>query len=240
MKFNYKWLLLLPVLLVAVGLGILIPRLMDNDGEDLAIVNEAGLSAEAEARVDDLLEQIGNYEKLLQSSPDDVEVILSLADAYSDLGKIEAEYEKMNDSFTHFKAAVDNYRRVQQLSPDDKEIYLKLALAYDGLLMTDVAYRELASYTPDDLAAAQVGDASLLIDAGLLYQEEYGRSAEAISLLQRATSLQPEDQRAWLSLGFIFRSAGMNDEASVAFNQVIALGPDSDYAQSAREYLGQT
>ena len=240
MKFNYKWLLLIPLLLVAIGFGFLIPRLFnDEENEDLSIMQEGGLSAQAEARVQQMLDQIDNYEKLLESSSDDVEILLPLADNYYDLAKLEEENQQINDSYKHYKSAVDYYQHVLQLQPENIAARLSLALSYSGLLMGDVAMREIETLTGSELSALDTTDTDLLIDAGLMYQEDYGRPEEAEILLIKATTQEPENQRAWLSLGFVLSAAGKTTEASAAFEQVIAINPNSDYAQAAEQYLVQ-
>ncbi|RJQ44250.1 MAG: hypothetical protein C4534_06735 [Gaiellales bacterium] len=239
MNFSYKWLLLIPVLLVAIGLGLLIPRLLSDDTEELGIVSEGSLSAEAEARVAEILAQIEDYEKLLEASPGDVGILMPLAGSYYELAKVEEQYQQTNDSFRHFKSAVDYYRQALELQPENDAIRLSLALSYSGLRMGDVALREIESLSVSDLESLGTNDTSLLIDAGLLYQEEYSRAAEAEILLVKATTLEPENQRAWLSLGFVRRSAGKTSEANAALEKVIAIDPTSDYAQAAQEYLTQ-
>lgn len=238
--FNYKWLLLIPVLIVAIGMGVLIPMLLSSDSaEQPDIIKEAGLSAQAEEGVKRILEQIASYEELLVATPDDVEVLKPLADNYYDLAKLEEQNQLTNDSYGHFKAAVDNYRKVLALQPDNGPVRLNLALAYNGLLMRDVASRELDVFSVTDLGALDTSDTELLIDAALFYQEELGRLPEAGALLTRATTIEPDNSRAWLSLGFVFRSEGRTAEAKTVFDKVIAIDPNSSYAEGAREYLGQ-
>lgn len=238
--FNYKWLLLIPVLLVAIGLGFLIPMVLSSGSDEQPdIIKEAGLSAEAEEGVRQILDQIASYEELLVSTPDDVEVLKPLADNYFDLAKLEEQNKLTNDAFGHFKAAVDNYRKVLVLQPDNGPVRLNLALAYNGLLMRDVASRELDVFSVESLGAIDTSDTALLIDAALFYQEELGRLPEAEALLVRATTIEPDNSRAWLSLGFVLRSQGRTGEATTAFEKVIAIDPNTSYAEGAREYLGQ-
>lgn len=240
MNIDYKWLLLIPVLLVAVGLGLLIPRLVSDGGdEQLDIVAEGNLSAQAEEQVNQMVEEIDNYERLLRAAPDDIEILKPLADDYFDLAELEEQNQLTNDAFKHYKAAVDNYRKILSLQPQNVPVRLSLALAYNGLRMRDVAYRELASLNISDLGAVDTSDTSLLIDAGLLYQEGYGLLTEAQTLLARATVLEPDNSRAWLSLGYVLKAEGRAAEANAAFEKVIEIDANSDYAQAARDYLGQ-
>ncbi|MHB8968114.1 MAG: tetratricopeptide repeat protein [Thermoleophilia bacterium] len=238
--FNYKWLLLIPVLLVAIGFGVLIPMVLSSDSEEQPdIIKEAGLSAQAEEGVKRMLEQISSYEELLTTAPDDVDVLKPLADNYYDLAKLEEQNQLTNDAFGHYKAAVDNYRKVLAVQPDNGPARLSLALAYNGLLMRDVAFRELQVFTVESLSALDTTDTDLLIDAALFYQEEFSLLPEAEALLGRATAVEPDNSRAWLSLGFVLRSQGRTAEATAAFEKVIAIDPNTSYADGAREYLGQ-
>jgi tetratricopeptide (TPR) repeat protein len=262
-NFNAKWLLLIPVLLVAVGLGLFIPRLLDSDdSDDLAIIEEGNLSAEDKSQVTETLDEISDYEQLVASSPDDVSILKPLADDYFGLAQLEAQSGQTNDSFIHYKSAVDNYQKILVLQPDNAAVRLSLGLAYDGLLMREVAYRELRSVeTSDpvllfDLASALnlVGlfseakqaldgivtdDPELLINVALEYTENLQLYTEAEAAVLRATDLAPDNQRAWLTLGFILKAAGKEEESRIALEKAVELDPESPMAEEAQNFLAE-
>lgn len=261
MKFDARWLLLIPVLLVAIGLGLLIPSLLDDDGdEETNLLEEGNLSSQAEAEVTAILEQIEDYEKLVEDAPDDVEILKPLADSYFSLAELEVQNGLVNESFGHYKSAVDNYRRILVLQPDNAAVRLSLGLSYDGLLMREVAYRELRSVNTSDpqlsfdlanalikvglfaearqaLAAIDTDDADLLIEIALNYVEDLQLLEEAEAAARRSTELNPANQRAWLTLGFILKAAGKNEEATVALEKAIEIDPNSPIAEEAQNFL---
>lgn len=261
MNFNAKWLLLIPVLIVAVGLGLLIPTLLEDDGDEgTSLIEEGNLSSQAEADVTATLEQIDDYESLLENSPDDIEILKALADSYYGLAELEVQNGLVNDSFTHFKSAVDNYRKILALQPDNGAVRLSLALAYDGLLMREVAYRELRSVKTSDpqltfdlanafikvglfaearesLESIETSDANLMTDIALNYAEDLQLFDQAEAAARQATGIDPANQRAWLTLGFILKSAGKEEEARSVLEKTIELDPQSPIADEAQNFL---
>jgi tetratricopeptide (TPR) repeat protein len=234
---------------------------LESDGDDeLNIIEEGNLSSQAEADVNESLEQIQDYEQLLEATPDDIEILKPLADNYFTLAELEASSGLTNDSFGHYKSAADNYRKILTLQPDNASVRLSLGLAYDGLLMREVAYRELRSVQSNDpvalfdlanayikvglyteakqsLDAIQTDDPETLINIALAYAEELQLYTEAEAAVARATEIDLDNQRAWLTLGFILKSAGKDAEATVALEKAIEIDPHSPIAEEAQSFL---
>jgi tetratricopeptide (TPR) repeat protein len=62
---------------------------------------------------------------------------------------------------------------------------------------------------------------------------EDGRLAHAEELLRTATRLAPADDAAWLQLGFTLARQARRDEAIGAFQQALAVNPESGEARRA-------
>lgn len=263
MNTNLKWLLLVPVLLVAVGLGILVPRLIaDNGGDEAVVTGDSTLPAEVQTRVDELQGLVRSYEDLLQTTPSDLEVAKALGDSYYELASLQEQNNKLNDAYSSYKGAVDNYRKVLAATPDNAAARMSLGLAYYGLGMRDVAYRELRSVdTGDPVTLIELGNAfvkvnlpaeaeqtyrkvqtddpEIIIELGLAYLEGLQRIEDAERELKRATGIAPDNQRAWLSLGYVLYNADKVDEARTALDKAIGLDPSSEMASEAQRFLDE-
>lgn len=74
-------------------------------------------------------------------------------------------------------------------------------------------------------------------DLGLAYQY-VNRTDLAIDILQKGVKEGPSHQRIWLSLGFVYMSAGNNAEAKKALTKAAELNPRTDIGQEAIRMLG--
>jgi tetratricopeptide (TPR) repeat protein len=74
-------------------------------------------------------------------------------------------------------------------------------------------------------------------DLGLAYQY-VNRTDLAIDILQKGVKEGPSHQRIWLSLGFVYMSAGNNAEAKKALKKAAELNPRTDIGQEAIRMLG--
>ncbi len=143
MNSNLKWLLLIPVLAIAIALGYLIPtQLMkgDDNGDDAS--NQQQNQA-AQIEIADVQTRIDDYTQVLARQPDDPDVLRVLADTYYQLGTIQSGSGQVNESYRSQKAAVDNYRKYLAVRPNDAEVMIDLGLSYAELQMIDIAIREL-------------------------------------------------------------------------------------------------
>lgn len=152
MNSNLKWLLLIPVLAVAIALGYLIPTQLlsdDNSGDENSSTTRQASQA-LQIEMDNVQERIDAYERLLEQNPNDMESIKGLADGYLEIGTYQADAGQENESFRSYKNAVDNYRKYLAVNPGDNNVRKDLGLVYSYLQMTDVALRELRAVTAAD------------------------------------------------------------------------------------------
>jgi Flp pilus assembly protein TadD len=75
-------------------------------------------------------------------------------------------------------------------------------------------------------------------DLGLAYHYT-GNSELAEETLIKGVEIAPEFQRIWLSLGYVLKSAGKDDESRSALQKTVDMDPDSDVGQEAIRMLGQ-
>lgn len=142
MKSNLKWLLLIPVLAVAVGVGFLAMKLMAGDSSADTTTNSQQSPA-LQVQLSNIQEKITAYEALLQRNPNDLEALRGLGDSYLDEGRAQQQSKQVNDSYRSYKNAVDQYRKYLAIQPTNVEVRIDLGLSYSYLQMIDIALREL-------------------------------------------------------------------------------------------------
>ena len=64
-----------------------------------------------------------------------------------------------------------------------------------------------------------------------------GRSGEALDWLRAGVTLEPANQRIWLTLGYVNSQLGNIDEARTALSTAAELGTATDVGQSAKRML---
>lgn len=90
-------------------------------------------------------------------------------------------------------------------------------------------YRRILELTPDDAEAHN--------DLGLALHQA-GDISGAIEHLKAAIAKGPEQQRPWLSLGFVSLQAGNQADARDALTKARDLNPTSDIGKEAERLLG--
>jgi tetratricopeptide (TPR) repeat protein len=64
-----------------------------------------------------------------------------------------------------------------------------------------------------------------------------GRSAQALSTLEEGVAIDPQNQRIWLTLGYVNSALGNTDRAREALTRAVETGTDEEIRQSARDML---
>lgn len=82
-------------------------------------------------------------------------------------------------------------------------------------------------------------DADSWMDLGLTLAQLGQGPEETVTALTTATRLEPDNQRAWLSFGFVLKRAGRSDEARAALSKAVSLGPKTEMAQEAQAMLSR-
>ncbi len=64
-----------------------------------------------------------------------------------------------------------------------------------------------------------------------------GRSAEALQKLGEGLAIDPQDQRSWLTTGFVNSQLGNTEQARTALTKAAQTGTDEQIRESARQML---
>jgi len=89
-------------------------------------------------------------------------------------------------------------------------------------------YERLLAFSPND------GEIHNNLGLTLHY---LGRSTEALDRLEEGVAVDPENQRTWLTLGYVNSSLGNTEQARVALTNATQVGADESIRQSAKEML---
>ena len=94
-----------------------------------------------------------------------------------------------------------------------------------------------AEHMLDAVLAALPDEPDALHLAGAL-RDLQGRTAEALSLLERSIVLKPEDAGRWNDLGNVLAKLKRRDDAMLAYNKSVSLAGDTKAAAAAYNNLG--
>jgi tetratricopeptide (TPR) repeat protein len=89
-------------------------------------------------------------------------------------------------------------------------------------------YERLLAFNPDD------GEIHNNLGLTLHY---LGRSAEALDRLEEGAAVDPQNQRIWLTLGYVNSALGNTGQAREALTNAMQTGSDESIRQSAKEML---
>jgi tetratricopeptide (TPR) repeat protein len=135
------------------------------------------------------------------------------------------EYEQNNspmlDALTSFSA---------NTTQDPEEIY-RLANMY----FADKQYDKAAEQY-ERLLSFDSGSATAHNNLGITLHY-LGRSTEALRILDEGIALEPTNQRIWLTLGFVNKELGNNDEARAALTTATQMSLDNEVGKAAARML---
>ena len=140
---NLKWLLLLPVLVVAVVVGFVAMKLMTGDSSADTSTTDSQASPALQVQLSDIQDRINAYNTLIERNASDLEAIRGLGDSYLEQGQAQGDNNQVNDSYRSYKNAIDQYRKYLSIEPTNVEVRIDLGLSYSYLQMVDIALREL-------------------------------------------------------------------------------------------------
>jgi tetratricopeptide (TPR) repeat protein len=126
--------------------------------------------------------------------------------------------------------ALPHYERTAQLDPADKHsdwydtLFLDWGLAYGECLNQPeqalAKYKQAVAIKPSAIGYSQIG---------MMYGKA-GRNAEALEVLQKALSLDPNFDPTYVYLGGVYQNMGDFAKAAAEFKQALAINPQNETA----------
>lgn len=172
----------------------------------------------ASAGLEDYDRAIDDGEKLLDRA-----LRVEIADSVHTTERLSHEYEwvlaHLHQRAGHYQEAERLYKRAAEDNLGEYMAHVELANIYEAQnrLEDAVLERERAM-------AADVGDASVELQAGLTY-EYAGHFAQADTVLRQAIADNPRETRSYYVLGLVELQLGRADEAKKVLDQFLALAP---------------
>lgn len=169
----------------------------------------------------------------------------------------------------HLDEAIVRLRRLTILTPDDPEVYFRLgnaladtaqfadalrtydkaqALGFEDKAEIEFQRGEVSRLGSGDLREAQRHyEAALTANSvhlesmwGLAHvAEEQARFETALSYLDKAKAVDPEDPGLHLHAGELYLKLNLVEKARAAWNRTIELDPEGAEGETAREYIEQ-
>ena len=196
----------------------------------------------AESPDREILRKISAAQQLLKAHPDSEQNRLSLASLYLQLGQNQTAIDTLqpylrahpNAPMTLRLLAVANLRKEDyaaaketaeqalRFGARDSAGVQVLAMAELGLQATDSAeslFREALKLNPNSAEAN--------FQLGLLYTKQRKNLPEAIVLLEKARTLQPNLAGAYTALGSAFLASGKPSQAETSLETAVKLAPDN-------------
>ncbi len=123
---------------------------------------------------------------------------------------------------TLLRAAVQSASTDIKVNPNNSDAYLLLKTAYENLGITDSAIfvmHQLLKIDSNNFYAA--------FHLGTLYGRYKNDFGQAIYYLEKARSLQPENEDVHINLGIVYGMAQQNDKAIEMMRKAAAINPDN-------------
>jgi protein O-mannosyl-transferase len=167
-----------------------------------------GLTYFQQGRLDEAIRQ---YQKVLQSDPNEIDALNNLGSALLQQGRTDE--------------AIASYQKVLARAPDSAAAHNALALAYvqQGRMDEAVAHLQKALASRPDYVEAHYNLGNTFL--------QQGRTGEAIAEFQKALASRPDYAEAHNNLGNAFVRAGQMDNAIVQYQEALAIKPDYGDAQ---------
>ncbi|MBL4657598.1 MAG: tetratricopeptide repeat protein [Flavobacteriales bacterium] len=182
-----------------------------NMSAGLSLITKAQAESNQAIRTPDLVQAITYLNKSLALYPNYIQPMLLMGNAYYELGQLENSliyFENCVKITPGYSYAVQNMKHVGQISVRDGNVDLAIK-----------SYILLAKYTPNDY--------SVFMDLAELYGKELNDFQSALSNIQIADRLKPNDIDVLSKLGIIYSRLNQPTEAFAAFNKVLDRDPNN-------------
>jgi len=154
-----------------------------------------------------------------------IDIDSEFSDAYNSLGTIYMKQKKWKEALKAFQKALQNkmYATPNIAYVNIGDVYVNL----EDYPKAIEAYREAKRYANQDYIIYRLGMAL----------GRAGKTKEAIGELQEGVALTPKNPDMRLALGLALLKDGNKNAAVPEFTRVVELGPQSDAAKTARDYI---
>jgi len=155
-------------------------------------------------------EAIAEFEKVLESSPDDSFATLNLAHIYLQQGKLDES-----------NRLVDRALKVNPANPFAHAIRGEILFREGNMEEAATVFEGLLNLKPDDTYVYS--------KLGTIYRKQ-NKIREATSILNRGLEINPEDPALHHALGDVHAWLGKDEEAIAEYQRAIDIDPEDEYA----------
>jgi len=168
---------------------------------------DRGLAYKHEKR---FAEAIAEFERALESAPDDHFALSHLAHIYLQQGNLEEAHR-----------LIDRALKVDPGNPFAHGIKGEIVFKEGDMQEAAATYEEILNLKPDDKYAHS--------KLGVIYRKQ-GKTEQAISILERGLEIDPENPSLHHALGDVYAGQGKDEEAIAEYQKAVDIDPDDDYA----------
>lgn len=168
---------------------------------------DRGLAHKQEGR---LSEAIAEFEKELESKPDDAFVMSHLAHIYLLLDKVEES-----------SRLIDISLKLDPGNPFAHGVKGEILFKEGNMEEAAIVFEEILNLKSDDTYAHS--------KLGVIYRKQ-GRMKEAESVLERGLEINPEDPALHHALGDVYAWLGKDENALAEYQRAVDLDPEDQYA----------
>ena len=168
---------------------------------------DRGMAYKQEGR---LSEAIAEFERAIESNPDDHFALSHLAHISLQQGKLEES-----------SRFIDRALKVNPANPFAHGIRGEILFKEDNMGEAATVFEEVLNLKPDDIYAHS--------KLGVIYRKQ-GRIKEAMSILNRGLEINPENPSLHHALGDVYAQLGKDEEAIAEYQKAVDLDPEDEYA----------
>jgi tetratricopeptide (TPR) repeat protein len=177
------------------------------DHEERDTHQDIGIAYKQEGKI---TEAIAEFEKAIESNPDDHFSLSHLAHIYYQQGKFENASRLIDDSL-----------KLNPSNPFAHSVKGEILFAEGRMEESATIFGEILNLKPDDTYAHG--------KLGVIYRKQ-GRMKEAISIIERGLEIDPDDPSLHHALGDVYAWQDKDEEAIEEYQKAIELDPEDKYA----------
>ena len=168
-------------------------------------------------------EAIVYYQELVKAEPNNGDILMGLGSALFNRANTKQDAARRAD----FKLAGEAYAKAFEVKPSNTDLGFNAALAYQSageLALAEAQWRAVLKQTPDDPEALSSLGSTLA---------DMQKFDEAVSVLQRAVNLKPDNKTFFRQLGAVYSKAGNNAKSTEMLMVFMAMNAGKENADAA-------